>query len=508
MLHFIRTRLAPLACMALACAGPGTGWAGTLQGTAAYRERMMLPPDAVFEAQLQDIARADAPATVLGRARLDPAGQPPFRFEIAYDDAAIKPGGRYAVRATVTHRGQLLFTTDRIHPVLDGRNAPLELLLVSARREPAQAGKRGGLGKLPASFEGELPGAGNPIRWHVDLHPEGRFQLRTTHVGQPAPNRFDDIGRWTQERESGRIVLRGGREAPVFLMPVDGGAALRKLDLHGKPIESAHNDRLQRQPQFTPIEPRLFLSGMFVYLADAANIVLCADSRSMPVAVQTYDVASNGTLTTLRDRPPRTLLRGRWHHEGVHDLHAGAREVRRIARDDRQIVEQRGGRNLLVQGVLGVRNSESPPYLRGVGVEGEHFVRVLVEHSGKPVLQQARLLGSAAQPDEFDAATKLADRDDRQIDRVAGAGNAIEELDDAGVRPGLLAGFADDVGVNQVHGVPSPRTRRARSPRRCRHRESKPAAPPERACVGAREPRPVSVDVPPRRFGRARQRAP
>jgi copper homeostasis protein (lipoprotein) len=54
------------------------------------------------------------------------------------------------------------------------------------------------------------------------------------------------------ERESGRVVLRGGREAPVFLLPVDGGAALRKLDLHGKPIDSAHNDRLQRQPQFKP----------------------------------------------------------------------------------------------------------------------------------------------------------------------------------------------------------------------------------------------------------------
>jgi len=308
MIRFIRTCLAPAASMALACATIGTAWAGTLQGTAAYRERMMLPPDAVFEAQLQDIARADAPATVLGRARLDPAGQPPFRFEIAYDDAAIKPGGRYAVRATVMHRGQLLHTTDRIHPVLDGRNAPLELLLVSARRGPAQAGNSGGLGKLPASFEGELPGAGNPIRWHVDLYPEGRFQLRTTHVGQPAPNQFDDIGRWTQERESGRIALRGGREAPVYLMPADGGAALRKLDLRGKPIDSAHDDRLQRQPQFTPIEPRLFMTGMFVYLADAAGIVLCADNRSVPVAMEGDYKALEEAYMKARTKPGERLL--------------------------------------------------------------------------------------------------------------------------------------------------------------------------------------------------------
>ena len=156
-------RLPAIACMLLACFTAASAWAGTLSGTAAYRERMMLPPDAVFEAELQDISRAGAPAAVLGSARLDPAGQPPFRSEIAYDDAAVGPRGRYAVRATITHRAQLLFTTDRIHPVLDGRNAPLELRLVSTGREPRPAPPAGGLGKLPASFEGEPPGAGNPI---------------------------------------------------------------------------------------------------------------------------------------------------------------------------------------------------------------------------------------------------------------------------------------------------------------------------------------------------------
>lgn len=298
-------RLTTMVCLAWFCVA-GTAWAGTLQGTATYRERMLLPPDAVFEAQLQDISRADAPAAVLGRARLDPAGQPPFRFEIAYGDDAVKPGGRYAVRATVTHRGELLLTTDRIHPVFDGHGRPVELLLVSARPRPARQGS--GLGKLPASFEGELPGAGNPIRWHIDLFAEGRFQLRTTHVGQPAPNQYDDIGRWSREAGSGRIVLRGGREAPVFLLPVDGGAALRKLDLQGKPVESAHNDRLLRQPEFTPIEPRLFLTGMFAYMADAANIVLCADSRSVPVAMEADYLALEAAYLKARARPGERLL--------------------------------------------------------------------------------------------------------------------------------------------------------------------------------------------------------
>lgn len=104
--------------------------AGTLQGEAAVRERIALPPTAVFEAVLLDVSRADAAAAVLGRATIDPAGTPPFRFEIAYDDAAIQSRHRYVVRATIRDQGRLLFTTDTVYPVLDGRKAELSLRLV------------------------------------------------------------------------------------------------------------------------------------------------------------------------------------------------------------------------------------------------------------------------------------------------------------------------------------------------------------------------------------------
>jgi putative lipoprotein len=49
------------------------GWAGQtsgqVRGTVTYRERLALPPDAVFEATLEDVSRAYVPAEVLGRAR-------------------------------------------------------------------------------------------------------------------------------------------------------------------------------------------------------------------------------------------------------------------------------------------------------------------------------------------------------------------------------------------------------------------------------------------------------
>lgn len=125
--------LASCTLLSFAWAAGGAVAAGTLQGTAIYRERVALPPSVVFEAPVQDISRANAPGEVLGRARLKPAEQPPFRLAIASEDAAIKPARRYAVRATVTFQGRLLFSTNRIYPVLDGGNAPLVILLVSAR---------------------------------------------------------------------------------------------------------------------------------------------------------------------------------------------------------------------------------------------------------------------------------------------------------------------------------------------------------------------------------------
>ena len=125
--------------------------AGSLSGTAAYRERIALPPDAVFEAVLIDTAIADAPARELGRVRLQPAGQPPFRFTIPYSDSAVTPAGRYTVRARVRQGKRLLFTTDTFIPVLgDGPNQPLMLRLVSTTPSVAWPSLRGTQWKLQA----------------------------------------------------------------------------------------------------------------------------------------------------------------------------------------------------------------------------------------------------------------------------------------------------------------------------------------------------------------------
>ena len=116
----------------------------TVTGTATYRERIALPAGAVFEATLEDVSRADAPAEVLGRTRIEAPGQPPFRFSISYDPRRIDPKHRYTVRARVTLGDELLFTTDTNYPVLgEGQASHVDMLLrktgASSPASPAAA---------------------------------------------------------------------------------------------------------------------------------------------------------------------------------------------------------------------------------------------------------------------------------------------------------------------------------------------------------------------------------
>ena len=89
----------------------------SVTGTATYRERMALPPGAVFEAVIEDISKADAPAVILGRSEVTSI-QVPVSFTVPYDPAKLDPRARYSVRARILVEGRLWFTSDTVHPVL------------------------------------------------------------------------------------------------------------------------------------------------------------------------------------------------------------------------------------------------------------------------------------------------------------------------------------------------------------------------------------------------------
>jgi len=282
-----------LAVLAAATLTPITALAASaVTGTASYRERIALPPDAVFEATLEDVSRADAPAEVIGSVRLEQPGQVPIRFEIPYDPARIDARHSYSVRARILDRDRLLFTTDRINPVLTrGHGTEVTLLLVRSGGDPRSSGPGGGetptsvpLGSLPGSFLGDLPCADCPgIRYQLDLFPDGVFFLRTTYLGRGEDARHDDIGRWVVASEGKTLVLHGGRDAPA-MFAIQGHDRLRKLDVKGRPIESALNYDLFRSAEAAPLEPRLAMRGMYRYLADAGLFTECLTGRKLPVA--------------------------------------------------------------------------------------------------------------------------------------------------------------------------------------------------------------------------------
>ena len=119
-----------------------------LSGTATFRERMALPPNAVFEATLEDVSRADTVAEVIGRARLESPGNPPFKFTIDYDPTRIDPRHRYAVRARITVDGQLMFTSDTHHGVLtQGQGDTVDIML----RRAGSGAESGAASATPAT---------------------------------------------------------------------------------------------------------------------------------------------------------------------------------------------------------------------------------------------------------------------------------------------------------------------------------------------------------------------
>ena len=104
--------------------------AADITGSAYYRERIALPPNAVFEAVLLDVSKADVLATVLGRVVIDDIKGIPLEFAIPYDPGQIEQRLSYSVRATIKVQDQLWFTTDMHYPVLTQSNSDkIEILL-------------------------------------------------------------------------------------------------------------------------------------------------------------------------------------------------------------------------------------------------------------------------------------------------------------------------------------------------------------------------------------------
>lgn len=158
-------------------------WA-TIEGTAAYRERMALQPGAVLEVELLDVSLADAPSERLASMRYKVQGQVPVPFELRYDPSLIVSNHTYTVSAKLLQGRNVMFRTDTVHPVLSrGGGDRVDLMLVRASGRPAPrtgvappAASSGLIGPTWVAEDIDQRGAMDMLQSSITFTPEGDAQ--------------------------------------------------------------------------------------------------------------------------------------------------------------------------------------------------------------------------------------------------------------------------------------------------------------------------------------------
>lgn len=110
-----------------------------ISGKATYLERIALPSNAIFQATLEDVSLMDVPSVTLGETIVSPAGQVPISFAIKYDNSKMQKGHRYSVRGRITVDDKLLYTTDTMNSVLNGKDSSkLQIVLKRVKMKPVK----------------------------------------------------------------------------------------------------------------------------------------------------------------------------------------------------------------------------------------------------------------------------------------------------------------------------------------------------------------------------------
>lgn len=293
----ISTRTLPLLpAMVAVCLIANTAMAQSIQGTATYRERMALPPSAVFEATLEDVSRADAAAEPVMRTRVASPGNPPIKFTITYDPAKILADHRYVVRARILVDDTLLFTSDTGTPVIT-RGSPTSVSIMlrrvgSGQTSPANAKPLQGTYWKAIEFAGKpTPSQDATREAHLLFQPAGRLS------GSDGCNRFTG----TYELKDGAVTF--GQMAGTQMACIDAPAE----------VERALRDSLKRAMRLTIAGDRLELfdaAGNRV-ATFTARVQASAPASAAPLAGTSWQLVgfqgSDGTTLTPDDRAKYTI---------------------------------------------------------------------------------------------------------------------------------------------------------------------------------------------------------
>jgi putative lipoprotein len=223
--------------------------AQTIQRTASYRERMALPPGVVLEATLDDVSRADAPATTIASTRVTSPGNPPITFTIGYDPAAIVQTRRYIVRVRIVVDGKLLFTSETATPVITQGN-PTTVSLMLRR---VGAGQAAGATAPPAQSAAPLSLAG--IYWRA-----------TELAGKATPGKGGKQEAHLQFQAGGRVTgadgcnrINGTYEVKGTAITFGAFAATQMACPGTEEVQAAFREMLKRTSRYAITGSRLEL---------------------------------------------------------------------------------------------------------------------------------------------------------------------------------------------------------------------------------------------------------
>lgn len=292
------------------------GHGGRITGTATYRERIALPPNAVFEARLEDVSRADAPAQVVNSVTIAGPGNPPISFTIPFTGKEIDRRHHYSVSGSIRVDDRLVMATDRASPVItQGMPNAVTLLLKAVPQTPPPGQDEvekhvgpplpdrfiGAHGlNLPATYEGILPCGDCPgTRWHLNLMPDQTFYLKMEYLERDGY--LEDSGRWYIKTPENRLILSGRRGTATEGFAITGDT-LGKLDAEGRPITAANlNFTLKRADDFTWFDVTNPMRGTFEPSREGGTFTDCLSGHSYPVAgnIQLLSAAAGGGAITL-----------------------------------------------------------------------------------------------------------------------------------------------------------------------------------------------------------------
>jgi putative lipoprotein len=130
-----------LAIAVLSIASPALAAKIDLSGQVTYRERIALPDGAYLKIQLVDQTLPNTPPRVAVEAPIGP-GQVPLSFDLKFEDTLILPNHTYALTASISDAGGLLFrNTDPyvVDPLAPATPLVITTNLVAHTELPASA---------------------------------------------------------------------------------------------------------------------------------------------------------------------------------------------------------------------------------------------------------------------------------------------------------------------------------------------------------------------------------